>query len=48
VDLTIHEQHFIDLNPNREAATKGGSMSGVFQMQKDYPNPQNNIYWPCF
>jgi hypothetical protein len=32
VDLTVHEQHFIDLNPNRKAATKGGSLTGIFQM----------------
>jgi hypothetical protein len=27
VDLVVHERHFLDLNPNRKVATKGGSMS---------------------
>ena len=35
VDLTIHERHLIELNPNRKVATKGGSMPGIFQMQNE-------------
>jgi hypothetical protein len=30
VDLTVHERHLIELNPNRKVATKGGSMPGIF------------------
>jgi hypothetical protein len=24
--MTLHERHFIELNPDRKAATKGGSL----------------------
>ena len=38
VDLAVHEKHFIELNPNRKVATKGGSMPGIFQMQNECSN----------
>jgi hypothetical protein len=41
VDLTVHERHLIELNPNRKVATKGGSMAGIFQMQNECSNLQN-------
>jgi hypothetical protein len=27
--VTVHEKHFNKIDPDREAATKGGSMSGL-------------------
>jgi hypothetical protein len=37
VDLTIHEPHMIDFNPNRKAATKGGSVHSNSQRPKATP-----------
>jgi hypothetical protein len=33
VEPILHEKYLTDLNPNRKAATKGGSMPGNFGLQ---------------
>jgi hypothetical protein len=38
VEMTVHEQHFKDLNPNRKVATKGGSVPGIFQTKMNTRN----------
>jgi hypothetical protein len=48
VGLTFEERHFIVFNPNHKVATKGGSMRGIFQMQKDDAQLQNGTHSPCF
>ena len=40
MDLFVREIHLINLNPNRKAATKGGSTPGFFQTH--YANPQKS------
>jgi hypothetical protein len=47
VDLIIHEPHMIDFNPNRKAATKGGSMPWKIRMHEDKPTQQKNIHSSC-
>jgi hypothetical protein len=32
-ELPVHEEHFSDFHPDRKAATKGGSLAGIFAVQ---------------
>jgi hypothetical protein len=43
VDPNVLKRQLLELNPNRRVANKGGSVRGIFQMQKrdsdiQYPN----------
>ncbi len=50
VDLTVHERHLIELNPNRKVATKGGSMPGIFHrwVPLGHLPGASPFYWPGF
>jgi len=45
VNVTVHETQVADFNPNRKAATKGGSMISDFGIALG-PNPQFNRHDP--
>jgi hypothetical protein len=47
VEPILHGKYLTDLNPNRKAATKGGSMPAIFRPAQSSKDGQKNDNSPC-